>query len=415
MSLHNGQVMIIRDFLKTLKDKSALEAVMLSGPRQVGKTTLLDQLDLKSRSFLDDLSLRQKAQEDPAFFLDSLELPCLIDEAQYAPNIFPEIKKRIDQQRRENLKAGRQPHGSQYFLTGSNRLLLDENIKESLAGRCHLFSLHGLSVKEILHYQPKTSLKTIILKGGFPELYTREKISVNQYLNEYILSFVEKDIARTAGIAKIDEFNTVLHLLAARNGQFINFSEIAGAAGVETKTVQSWAGLLERNRILELVGCFESNLSKRIIKSKKLFFYDVGLCARLQGHRDEEALWNSPQAGSLFESLVFSEIIKTRDNFLLDFDLYTWRTKDQNEVDFILKSTDQTLFLEVKMGIHSAKPFKLDTEAIKVFKDTKIQKKIVVTAGGQFQKLDLDTTQIPIQDLGNHLLDICFPDFCTSY
>lgn len=403
MLLQNSQVYVNRDFFDIIKAHSQLECVFLRGPRQVGKTTLLDLLDLKSKVFLDDLGARQRAQQDPAFFCDSLELPCLIDEAQYAPNLFPEIKKRIDAVRRKSLREKSSvPIGTQYFLTGSNQTIIDESIKESLAGRSHLYYLHGLSVKEILQFQPDLNLKKIIFQGGFPELYIRQGLSVQEYLNSYILSFIEKDIARESGVSKLPEFLIVLRLLAARTGQFINFSELALAAGVETKTVQSWTHLLQRNFILDLVEPYESNLTKRITKSKKLHFYDVGLCARLQGHVGEEALWNSPQIGSLFESLVFSEIIKTKTNFLKEWRLFTWRTKEKNEIDFILNFDQKFIFIEVKLGIQSATSFSLDVEAEKVFQHP--HQKIVVTAGGEITALDTETTQIPIQQLGTWLL-----------
>jgi predicted AAA+ superfamily ATPase len=295
-----------RDFLATLQASSSLESVLLWGPRQIGKRTLLMQLKLASTLFLDDLSLRKRAQNDPAIVIDDLNLPCLIDEAQYAPNLFSEIKLRIDRLRRDQLKTGEKKK-TLYYITGSNRILLDRNVKESLAGRCHLYSLHGFSVREILANFPMTLVKTLLWRGGFPELYTNSDLLPQRYLNDYILSFLEKDIAASAGISKLGEFQTVLGLLAARTGQFLNMSEVAGAAGVDLKTVQSWVDILQRNHIIELVPPFHSNLSKRITKMKKLYFYDVGLCARLQGHNDENLLWSSVQAGSLFETLVFSE------------------------------------------------------------------------------------------------------------
>lgn len=400
---HYSQVYINRDFLETLKGANSLEAVLVWGARQVGKTTLLDQLSPKSRLLLDDLGLRQRAQSDPALVLDAAALPCLIDEAQYAPNLFPEIKLRIDRLRREKLRAGRKSDSTQYYLTGSNRLLLDKGVKESLAGRCHIYVLHGLSVREILAQFPDLSVASILLRGGFPLLYTHPDLVASHYLNDYILSFVEKDVAFSAGVEKLPEFETVLRLLAARTGQFLNLNEIGGAAGVDQKTVQSWIDTLSRNAILELVPPFVSNLSKRILKMKKLYFYDVGLCARLQGHSEEQPLWNSPQAGSLFETLVFSEIVKTKDNFLKEWQLYCWRTKEQQEIDFILKTPEQIYFLEAKLGIHGARPFSLDSEARKVFPG--VHQKIVVTAGGDLHPLDRETSCVPIAQLGNFLLN----------
>lgn len=391
-----------RDLFEFLTTENQLEVILMWGPRQVGKTTLLSQLDLASTVFLDDLHFRQKAQQDPAFLLDNLELPCLIDEAQYAPNLFSEIKLRVDDARRKNLKNGKKTKTS-YYLTGSNKILLDKKVKESLAGRCSLFTLHGFSIKEILSSFPEASIKSIAWRGGFPELYIRSEISTVKYLNDYILSFLEKDIAASAGIEKIGEFQNVLGLLAARTGQFLEVNEIAKIAGVDHKTISSWISILQRNHILELVPPFYSNLSKRITKMHKLYFYDTGLCARLQGHLDENVMWNSTQAGALFETLVFSEIIKTRDNFLKDWRLFTWRTKEKNEIDFILQKGTKFHFIEAKLGIQSAKPITLDSEAKKVFPF--VVEKTVVTSGGQKRALDNETMAIPIQQLGQFLVE----------
>lgn len=394
-----------RDFFDTLQGTAQLEAVLLWGPRQVGKTTLLDQLQLGSKFFLDDLGVRLQAQNDPALLLENAQLPCLIDEAQYAPNLFSEIKLRIDEVRRASVKnaARKKKNGPQYFLTGSNKILLDEKVKESLAGRCHTYVLHGLSVKEIVGAFPETPIKEILFKGGLPELYTRTEISPRDFLNDYIISFVEKDIAVSAGIQKIDEFHTLLRLLAARTGQFINANELAGASGVEQKTVQGWIGVLERCNIVQRITPFYSNLSKRIVKMPKLFFYDVGLCARLQSQANPDTLWGSAQAGSLFENLVFAEIAKTKDNFRLEWDIHSWRTKDQAEIDFILvRANKPTVFLEAKLAIHGARSFDLDREAAKVFPAP--HHKIVVTAGGKLAKIDSTTTAVPIAGLGDYLL-----------
>jgi len=391
--------MITRDFFQILKSQTTLEAVLLWGPRQVGKSTLLQLLEPVSEVTLDDLEWRRQAQTDPAFLLDQQRLPCLIDEVQYAPQLFSEIKLRIDSGRRADLKAGRLPQASaQYFLTGSNRTLLEASTRESLAGRCSIFELHGLSVAELVRYEPAIRLSTLMLRGGFPELYRRPELRPVSYLNDYISTFIEKDIGRSSGIEKIDAFLTLLRLLATRVGQFINFSDLAQLTGVDVKTVQSWVNVLQRNFVVQLVLPWSSNLSKRITKMPKLHFYDVALCARLQGHQDEDLLMASPQAGAMFESMVFSELAKTRANFCLDWQIWTWRTKERNEIDFILQTTTSIFLIEVKLGIQSAKSFSLDTEGQKVFGDH--CKQVVVTAGGATAALDNKTWRVPIQELG---------------
>ena len=392
-----------RDFFDTIRQKSKLEAVLLWGPRQVGKTTLLDQLPLNSRVFLDDLSLRTKAQNDPAFFLEDLKFPCLIDEVQYAPNLFPQMKFIIDQNRRDNIQSKKNTN-TLFYLTGSNKTLLDKNIKESLAGRCHLFHLHGFSVREIVNHSLESQIKKIILKGGFPELYIRENLSPKMYFNDYINSFIEKDIAYSSGIDKIEEFHTVLKLLSARTGHFLNISDISKIAGVDQKTIKSWINILKKNAVVDLVPTYATNLSKRVVKMKKFFFYDTGLCARLQGHENEELLWNSVQIGALFETLAFSEIVKTKDNFLKDWEIFTWRTKEKNEIDFIIKSKNKFLFAEVKLGIHSAQPFLLDSEVQKIISHENHQK-IVITSSGKIENISRDTQKVPIQKIGDFLLE----------
>lgn len=375
------------------------------GPRQVGKTTLLDLLPLKSRWFLDDLGLRNRAQTDPALFLEEVQLPALIDEAQYAPNLFPELKRRIDQVRRERLKkpSSNSKPRTLYYLTGSSRPMLDDQVKESLAGRAHLYTLHGLSLAEILRSRPELKVAEILFRGTLPQLYATPELSPRQFLNEYILSFVEKDVARGSGIEKIPQFQTVLRLLAARTGQFMNFAEIAAQAGVDQKSARHWTEILSRNLLTELVPVYSTNLSKRLVKMKKLFFHDSGLSARLMGFHDPITLWNSPQIGALFESLVFSEITKTRDNHLLDWELSTWRTKDQDEIDFVLRSQDRFVLLDAKLAIHGASPFELDPEAKRVFGAH--AHRAVVTSGGEISRLNRETWAVPIQRLGAWLTD----------
>lgn len=395
-------MLVKRDFFKTINENSQLEAVLLWGPRQVGKSTLLEMLNPKSHIVLDDLSIRAQAQNDPAFLLNQLKYPCLIDEVQYAPNIFPEIKLRIDNKRRENLTKKSPTHSTDFYLTGSNKTLLDKEVKESLSGRCHIFTLHGLSVHELTNHFQDITISEILFKGGLPEVYTRASLNTSQFINDYILTFIEKDISRAAQIEKLHEFQVVLKLLAARTGTFIDFSEIANAANVDSKTVTAWVSLLERNAIVQLVPTYFTNLSKRIVKMKKLYFYDTGICARLQGQISADNLIHSTQAGLLFETLVFSEIIKTKDNFLKDWQIYTWRTKEKNEIDFIIQSGSKFLFLESKLGIQSAKPFDFDTEAKKVFSHN--SEKVVVCSGGETLKLDTNTSRVSINNLGNYLL-----------
>lgn len=397
--------MIVRDLLVHLQKFSSLEAVLLWGPRQVGKTTLLSALPhIKSSAYLDDLSLRERANSDPALFLEGFEAPILIDESQYAPAIFPEIKLHIDSLRRKALMEGKPtPKAPIYYLTGSNKTDLDRKVKESLAGRCHLYSLSPLSISEILNYQAEILVKTILYRGGLPELHTRENLSVSSYLNDYIISFLEKDIARSEGVQNVSQYINFLKLLAVRSGQFLNQSEIANASGISVPTVAKWLEGLERNHIIYLIPGYSSNLSKRIVKMPKLYFFDTGIIARLMGFSSEELLWNSPQSGHVFETLGVLEVLKTKENYLKDWNIYTWRTKEQNEIDLIVEDPQgKRLFIEFKMAIQNVSSFSLDKEALKVF--TSPHRKILVTPGGKEMELGDNTRQVPIGRLKEYLL-----------
>ena len=239
---------IQRDISVFLKKHTDEMVQVVTGPRQCGKSSLLWHLSSGfAEVSLDDSQARRLAQRDPALFLSQHKLPLIIDEIQYAPELFLEIKRIVDLQKRERLK--KMTRGSKdnvlFRLTGSNQILMDKNVKESLAGRAGYYFLNTFSISEILHEYPKTSLSKIIFTGGWPELYVTSQSPV-KYLNDYILSYIEKDIVLSAGITKQDEFQTVLAMLAARTGQFLNSSAIAQASGVKSVTVRDAASVISK-------------------------------------------------------------------------------------------------------------------------------------------------------------------------
>ncbi|HEX4044776.1 MAG TPA: ATP-binding protein, partial [Gammaproteobacteria bacterium] len=230
---------------------------ILCGPRQCGKSTLFAalyrgqtksaQANFQEITF-DDLALRQLANQDPALFLQQFQPPLLLDEVQYVPNLFPELKKYVDQLKRTAVFQAGEPAETTvlFHLTGSNQILMDKNIKESLAGRASYYYLNTLTVHEILKVLPKTTIQEILFKGGWPELHTHNALPVTGYLNDYIRSYIEKDIVMSAGIQKVNEFLTVLRLCAARTGQETNYSDIQKDSGVNSVTIKEWVSLLER-------------------------------------------------------------------------------------------------------------------------------------------------------------------------
>lgn len=404
---------IKRDITERLNQASDWIQILL-GPRQCGKSTLFASIyanstgSAKKQSLqeitFDDLQLRQLANQDPALFMQQYQPPLLLDEVQYVPNLFPELKKIIDQLKKEAVFAASSKTVSTtlFRLTGSNQILIDKNIKESLAGRAAYYSLNTLSVHEILNALPNTQIKDILFKGGWPELYTNEALLVSAYLNDYIRSYVEKDIIMSAGIQKLTEFHTVLRLLGARTGQEVSHTEIANNSGVSSVTVKEWIGILERADLLYLLKPYFSNLNSRLIKTPKLYFLDTGLAVRLQGWSDATPLFNSPQIGGLFETLVLAEIVKFINNYGKDWELFFWRTKDGEEIDFVIKTHYGVHAFESKLAIHGiSKPIAYPASFKKEF--TIEHPLVVVTYGGAKLKLSKDCMILPITELHNYL------------
>jgi hypothetical protein len=223
-----------------------------------------------------------------------------------------------------------------FRVTGSNQILIDKNVKESLAGRASYFELNTLSVAEITHHL-KLPIGEIILKGGWPELYADPSISAKRNLDDYIRSYVEKDIVLSAGIQKQNEFIRFAKLLAARTAHLVNHSELAKEVGVSSDTIKDWLSILERMKIIVLINPYFSNFSKRLVKSAKVYFLDTGLACRLQGHYDLVPLLSSPAFGHLFETLVCAEIYKTMINFSRNWQIFHWRSRDGEEIDFLIE------------------------------------------------------------------------------
>jgi len=382
-------------------DRPALPARVLVGPRQSGKSSLLAQhLPKAVWVSLDDIQLRRRAQDDPALLLESAGVSegkaIILDEAALAPDLFAEIKRRIDDARRE---GRREPS---IWITGSNRQLLDQSVRESLAGRASYFFLHTLSTHELGDH---ASITDWMLRGGFPELYVRRDLDPAQYFADYVRTFVEKDVAASAGIQQIDAFLRALQLLAARTGTLLNATDIGQQVGVKGQTVSLWLDTLQRNALAVRLQPFHTNLNKRIIKTPKVYFMDVGLAAHLQGWRTVGPLLASPQAGPLFETLVFGELIRARDHCGLPLDVSFWRTKEGEEIDFLVRTNGASgpgwIAIEAKFSIQQVDAVAVPSSLAKVIPE--IRETWVVTPGGAEQALSATSTQIPIRQLTTRL------------
>lgn len=372
---------IPRDFDGLRIAVGALPIKVLKGPRQVGKTSVLERLKTHHVVYLDDAALRTRAIDDPRAFLDSLPPRLVLDEASLAPPLFAELKRRVDEYRRTARDAVASGPAPDVWITGSNQTLLQRHVRESLAGRASYFDLNTLSIHELA---AGWHLDDHLFLGGWPELRVSTALDPIRYLNDLIATFIERDIVSAAGIERHAAFTRCLQLTAARVGQLMNYSEIAAAAGVELTTVQSWLSILEANGILRRLLPYSTNLNQRLIKSPKFFFEDVSLATRLQGWTDRRLLLAAPQAGHLVESLAVSEVARFFFNRGLQPRLNHVRSKERVEIDLLVHlSNGRTIAIEVKSaptGFDKPQLRLLDTLGLNV-----VERWVVTPSGGESQ------------------------------
>jgi predicted AAA+ superfamily ATPase len=395
-------VWIPRD-LATALERPSLPVRVIAGPRQSGKSTLLARLLPEALWLsLDDLQVRRRAQDDPSLLLESTGLSAgrtvILDEAAQAPNLFPEIKRRVDEARRTGV---REP---EVWITGSNRVLLDRHVRESLAGRASYFFLHTLSIGELAD---QADLPDWFLRGGFPELYVRRELDPSRYLDDYVRTFVEKDVAASAGILQTEAFLRALQLLAARTATLLNATDVGQLAGVKGQTVSGWLDLLQQNALTLRLPPYHSNLTKRVVRTPKIYFLDAGLAACLQGWRASAPLLASPHAGPLFETLVLGELVRARDHHALPLSLHFWRTKEGEEIDFLVEihadAGPRRVAIEAKFAIQHVDPMGLPRALAAALPD--VGEVWIVTPGGAESRLSPTSIQVPIRRLTARLVE----------
>ena len=295
---------IERDLEKIIKNGAKqVPIVAIIGPRQSGKSTLVKKI-FKDYVYLDmqDAQLFDFANKDPKGFLENYknEVGVIIDEAQYAPSLFSQLKVEVD----------KNPRPGYYILSGSQNFLLHEKISESLAGRVYFYKLFPLSIKELT--QANLILERVddqIYKGFYPRVY-QPQINAQEYYENYISTYVERDVRSIRNIDNILIFKKFMQLCALRIGTTLNFSDIAANCGISIATAKSWLALLETSFILFLLPSYHDNLGKRITKSPKLYFYDVGLATTLIGVNKETIIEKRTLYGALFENMAIVDIIK---------------------------------------------------------------------------------------------------------
>lgn len=326
---------------KILQLKGQFPVLAILGPRQTGKTTLAKHVFPNHHYVnLEELDVRQFAIEDPRGFLElhSKKEGVILDEIQNTPDLFTYLQAKVD----ANPKPGF------YVLTGSQNILLSQQIGQTLAGRITIQTLLPLSIEEIdrAHKLPQTASE-FLFKGGYPSIYTH-KVDPNDWYKGYIQTYVERDVRQIRNITDLSLFQKFIKLCAGRIGQLLNMNSLSDDCGVSVNTIKAWLSILEASYILFLLQPHHKNFSKRLIKAPKLYFYDSGLAARLLGIETPEMLAQHYQRGGLFEAMVLSDLLKTRYNRGKLPNLYFWRDKSGLEIDCLIEEANKLIPIEIK-------------------------------------------------------------------
>ena len=365
---------------------------ILTGPRQVGKTTLLDKkyrVNGFSYVTLDNSADRLLAKNDPKSFLEKHPYPLIIDEAQKAVELFPELEHIINEKRR--LEGNHFANGM-YILTGSSRRDLLEKAKESLAGRVAILDMSSLSINEIYNREntpfiPEVSafvkklnqkslsqdeVLKLIIKGQLPELYDDEKLQNPVFYSSYVDTYLDKDIKNQIDLKDELKFYNLLTLVASLTGQELVYENLAKQIGVSANTVKSWISIMSKTGVIYLLQpYYEESWTKRVVKRPKIYFFDTGVACHLLGIDSKETLEKSVFKGHLFETLVVNEVRKTYMNGGDNIKIFYYRDSNQNEVDLVIIRSGTLHCFECKFG----KEFKLsDVSAFKELDDTKYEK-----------------------------------------
>ncbi|MDO8965421.1 ATP-binding protein [Algoriphagus sp.] len=320
---------------------SYFKVVAVVGPRQSGKTTLVRSIfPHKPYVSLEDPDQRRFALEDARGFLSEFPEGAILDEVQRTPDLFSYLQGVVDSS----------PQPGQFILTGSNNFLLQQSITQSLAGRVGYLQLLPFSLTEL--YPEKAGIPSedeLMIKGGYPPLF-EPGIPMDLWFPNYLRTYIERDVRQIKNITDLIVFERFIRLLAGRVGQELNMTSLGNEVGVDTKTIQSWIGILESSFLIYLLRPHFQNFNKIIVKRPKIYFLDTGLVCFLLGISTVAQMDFHPLRGALFENLVVSELIKERTNQAKEINLFFWRDKTGHEIDVLIDEGLDLFPMEIKSG-----------------------------------------------------------------
>ncbi len=323
----------------TIEISKSFPVIVITGPRQTGKTTLCKKLfPNKPYSNLEQPDIRNIAINDPHAYLQNYSKSgAIIDEIQYAPELLSYIQQIVDNKNQKGF----------FILTGSNHLLMMEKISQSLAGRAAILNLLPFSMNELALYNQDFNTNEYLYRGFYPAIYSESQEPLFFYRN-YFATYIERDVRQLTNVKDYQLFQTFIKLCASRIGQVFNANTLANEVGVSHNTIKSWMSILQISYVVHLLPPYYKNIGKRLIKSSKLYFYDVGLAAYLLDIEKISHIKSHPLRGELFENLVVNEYVKSRTNQGLEPNLYFFRDSHHNEVDLIQPSGNHLKAIEIK-------------------------------------------------------------------
>ncbi|MCK3654430.1 ATPase [Pasteurellaceae bacterium Macca] len=363
-------------------------AILVTGPRQVGKSTLLQHIGEQYQYItFDDPVLLNQAKNDPTLFMLNHNGKLILDEVQYAPELFSSLKLAIDKQKENGL----------FLLSGSQAFQLMENVTESLAGRIAILKLQGFSLREIqqadftrpfipdLDYlqareanlKPVENIWQIIHQGYMPRLYEQE-MDWEIYYASYVSTYIERDVRSLTNVSNLNDFTRFMIAIAARSGELLNYSNVAQEVGISLDTAKRWTTLLETSGIIYLLQPYHHNHLKRAIKTPKIYMLDTGLMAYLTKWLTPETIQQGAKSGQFFETFVISEIIKSFYNNGLEPPIYFYRDTNQKEIDLLIEYNRTLYPVEIKT---TASPDKRMAKAFNLLRDNLPEAEISVSHG----------------------------------
>ncbi len=395
------------------KLSKSFPVILLTGPRQVGKTTLYEFLQKKMKHnyvSLDEFEIRSLAKNDPGLFLEQYPSPLIIDEIQYAPQLLPYIKSRVDAAKNK----------CSYWLTGSQHFHLMRDVSESLAGRVAILKLLGFSqAEEMSNLQPKKpwtpelaninqkysninllKLFKKIIRGNFPKFLHKNCPPSENFYGSYVQTYIDRDLRNFVRAGSLSSFEKFIRLCAGRTAQLLNLSDLARDSDITIKTAKEWLSLLEASGHVYLLKPYYKNISKRLIKIPKLYFLDTGLACYLTGWKTPETTFKGAMAGPLFETFILAEIIKSYWNHGQEAPIWYYRTKEKEEIDFLIEKDGKLYPIETKLSYRITD---WDLRGIESIKKSKVLlgKAIFISSTTKFYLLAKDIIVAPYTIIEN--------------